>query len=155
MHLISGLWQFKPTEDIAKAFASELNARRVFREAFYTFRESEGELVLRGTLTSTKYDGKLISYCLSAYGPLLWLFGLPAGTVKNDLVFSLRLEEQASKKLIWEKTYSVEHDHGAFWIYAMPEDFFYDKMLKGLVPGILTDLEQAIKNVTFGATSAL
>src|SRR2546426_7156860 len=30
-HLASGLWQFKPGEDIAKAVASEINNRRIFK----------------------------------------------------------------------------------------------------------------------------
>ena len=36
-HLASGLWQFKPTEDIAKAVASEISNRRIFKEAFFTY----------------------------------------------------------------------------------------------------------------------
>ena len=145
MHILSGLWQFKPTEDIAKAIAAELQSRRIFRDAFFTFRESDAELVLHGTLKSTRYDGKLITYGLSAYGPLLWFFGLPAGAVSNELVISLRLVDRSSQESLWEKEYRGEHDTGPFWIYAMPEDFYYDTILKKLIPAILVDVETAIK----------
>ena len=65
MHLNSGLWIFKPSEDFAKSIAEELNNSSIFKEAFFTNRESEGELVMRGKILSTKYDGYMYSYCLS------------------------------------------------------------------------------------------
>lgn len=144
-HLTSGLWQFKPTEDIAKAFAMEVNNRHIFKEAFFTHRESEGDLVLRSTLTSTRYDGTIYSYGLSAYAGLTWILGLPAGKVKNDLAFKMVLEDPTAKKILWEKSYSAEHDEGRFWLYGMPSDFWYDKMLKDLMPTILSEMEQAVK----------
>ena len=61
-HCQSGLWQWRPNEDIAKATA-------------FTNRSSEGELTLEGNIKSTKYDGKIITYGLSVYGPLFWFFG--------------------------------------------------------------------------------
>jgi hypothetical protein len=145
MHIMSGLWQFKPTEDIAKALAAELQSRHIFRDAFFTFRESDAELVLQGTLKSTRYNGKLITYGLSVYGPMLWFFGFPAGAVSNELTLKLRLVDRSSQNSIWEKEYRGQHDTGAFWIYAMPEDFYYDTILKKLMPTILSDLEAAVK----------
>jgi hypothetical protein len=145
MHLNSGLWQFKPTEDIAKALAVEVNNSRIFREAFFTFRESEGDLILRGNLTTTLYEAKAFSYGLSFAGPYLWFIGAPAGSIKNSLAFKLRLEDRASQKVVWEKVYATEHDAGVFWVYSIPEDFFFDTMLKGLMPSILSDLEQFVR----------
>jgi hypothetical protein len=106
-------------------------------------RESEGELVLQGALKSTHYDGKLITYGLSAYGPVLWLFGFPAGTITNDLAVKLRLVDRAPQTLLWGKEYQGQHSTGPFWLYAMPEDFYYDTTLKELMPTILSDLEAA------------
>lgn len=147
VHILSGLWQFKPTEDLAKAIAAELQNRRIFRDAFFTFREGDGDLVLQGALQSTHYNGKLITYGLSAYGPMLWFFGLPAGTVTNELAVKLRLVDRASQNLLWEKEYRDQYDIGAFWFYAMPEDFYYDKLLKQLMPKILGDLEAAVQEI--------
>lgn len=145
-HVASGLWQFKPTEDVAKALAVEVQNRHLFKEVFFTFRESDGELVLRGTLLSTGYDGTVYSYGLSIYGELLWLLGLPAGKVKNDLSIELRLEDRTSGQVVWENQYKADHDEGVYWVYAIPSDFWYDTMLKDLMPAILSDLEEAIKN---------
>ena len=77
MHMNSGLWIFKPTEDFAKAIAEELNNTSMFKEVFFTHRPMEADLALKGKIISTKYDGYLISYGLSAYGPLLWFFCFP------------------------------------------------------------------------------
>jgi len=145
MHLASGLWQFKPVEDIAKAVALEISNRRIFKEAFFTYRESEGELVLQGAIISTKYDGKIISYGLSVYGPLLWLIGLPAGTVMNDLSLKLTLTDRATGKVLWENSYSLTDDKGSFWIYSLPSDMNYAELLEKLMPSILSDLEKSFK----------
>lgn len=145
MHLTSGLWQFKPVEDIAKALAGEIQNRHIFKEAFFTFRESEGELVLRGALLSTKYEGKVYSYGLSAVGIDLWLLGAPTGSIKNAFALKLQLEDRGSQKTLWEKTYESERKTGVFWIYNLPSDFWYDSMLKELMPEILSDLEAAAK----------
>lgn len=144
-HLTSGLWQFKPTEDIAKAVAAELSNRRLFKEAFFSYRESEGDFVLRGTLSATKYEGTLYSYGLSFAAPYLWFLGLPCGSVENVFTLNLRLEDRSSNKAIWEKSYSAEHKTGVFWLYNRPSDFWYDAMLKELMPSILSELEEAVK----------
>lgn len=62
MHLNSGLWIFKPSENFAKSIAEELNNSSIFKEAFFTNRESEGELAMRGKILSTKYDVYMFSY---------------------------------------------------------------------------------------------
>jgi hypothetical protein len=46
---------------------------------------------------------------------------------------------------VWEKQYRADHDEGVYWVYAIPSDFWYDTMLKDLMPEILSDLEEAIK----------
>jgi hypothetical protein len=144
-HIASGLWQFRPAEDMAKALALEVQNRHLFKEVFFTFRESDGELVLRGTLLSTGYQGTLYSYGLSIYGELLWVLGFPAGKVKNDLSIELRLDDRTSGQTVWEKQYKADHDEGVYWAYAIPSDFWYDSMLKDLMPTILSDLEEATK----------
>jgi hypothetical protein len=146
MHLTTGLWQFKPTEDIAKAFALEVQNRRLFKEAFFTFRESEGDYILRGSISSTKLEGKIYSYCLSFIGIDLQFLGLPAGSLRNDLTLEVSLEDRASQKKLWSKRYMKEHEEGPYWIYGLPSDFWYDDMLKEAMPGILSDMEQALKD---------
>ena len=49
----SPLWLFKPSEDLAKAAAEELEASGLFKEAFFTQRATEGDLVFSGIINST------------------------------------------------------------------------------------------------------
>lgn len=140
MHVTSGLWLFKPPEDIAKAIAEEINNSGIFKEAFFTNRASEGELNLRGTLISTYYHGSLISYCMSFYGAYLWLVGFPAGSYGNDLEISFELVEASTGKVLWNETYKKDFSK-VFWIYAPGADFRYDQLLKEIMKDVIQSLK--------------
>ena len=56
-HVTSAAWLWKPNEDIAKAVAEELNQSHLFKEVFFTNKASDGDIVLVGTIKSTKYNG--------------------------------------------------------------------------------------------------
>ena len=141
-HVTTRHWDFVPGEDIAKAVAAELQASGLFRAAFFTTRFSEGDLVLRLTLRSTQHEGKILSYGLSVYGPLLWVIGFPAGTVSNELALDFALEDRMGRRL-WSRSCAREWDEGWFWIYAPPSDFQYDRLLKDmLVNEVLPALEK-------------
>jgi hypothetical protein len=143
MHMTSGIWFWKPNEDIAKATAEELNKTHIFKEAFFTNRASEGDLVLEGTIESTKYNGKIISYGLSAYGPLLWLIGLPASTADNELILRFKLEDKKSHSLLWEKEYH-ENTGNTSWIYYLKSDFEYADMLKKILLAVVKDIQASV-----------
>jgi len=145
MHMVSGLWLFKPPEDIAKAIAEELNNSGIFREAFFTNRASEGELTMKGNLISTYYTGTLISYCISFYGVYLWLIGLPAGSYGNDLEISFELVESSTGKVLWNNTYKKEFSK-VFWIYAPGADFRYDLLLKDIMKEVIPSLKSKLAN---------
>ena len=139
-HIASGLWLFRPPEDIAKAIAEEINNSGIFREAFFTNRASEGELTLRGNLKSTFYNGNLISYCLSVYGVYLWLIGLPAGSYGNNLEIAFELAESSTGKILWNETYKKDFSK-VFWIYAPGADFRYDLLLKDIMKEAIQSLK--------------
>ncbi|NLX50648.1 MAG: hypothetical protein GXY72_00935 [Deltaproteobacteria bacterium] len=143
MHIQSGLWIFKPSEDFAKAIAEELQNSSIFKEAFFTHRESEGEIALRGKILSTKYEGYMFTYGLSVYGPLLWIFCLPTSYVSNDLSLQLQLVDLKTQEVLWEQSYKKE-DNKTSIIYALKPDFMYDDFLKDImkeaVPSIRTRL---------------
>lgn len=141
----SPFFKYRPTEDFAKAAAEELRATGLFREVFFSERPSEGELILRGEIKSTHYNQKIISYGLSIYASLLWLIGLPSGTVSNDLIVSLSLEDQVSKTTLWKNEYTKTYS-GTSWIYSMAPLFQYDVLytetLKNAVENMRGDLQK-------------
>jgi len=145
MHIRSGLWLFKPTEDFAKAIAEELNNSGIFKEVFFTNRPSEGDLIFKGEIKSTDYDGKMITYCLSVYGPTLWLIGLPASHVENVLALSLQLVDSKTNEVLWQGTYEKREGHTS-WIYALQPDFLYDRLLKEVMKEALPSLKNKLAN---------
>jgi hypothetical protein len=139
-HATSRQWLWRPNEDIAKAAAQEVNNAGLFREVFFTNRASEGDWVLQGRIISTKYDGKVLTYGLSVEGPLLWLLGLPAASVANELVLAFRLEDRATHRTLWEKEYR-EKVSKTSWIYSLSADFQYPELLKKILLNVVKDIK--------------
>jgi hypothetical protein len=104
----SPYFKYRPSDDFAKAAVEEIQATGLFKEAFFTERESEGDLILRGEIKSTHYNQKVLSYGLSVYGALLWVIGAPAGTVTNELNVRLSLEDKTTKTVLWRNEYKRE-----------------------------------------------
>jgi len=146
-HLTSRTWNFRPSEDIAKAIAQDLQNLGLFKESFFGFRSSEGDLVLRSQLHSTRYESRLISYCLSVYGPLLWFIGFPSGTYSNELRLELRLEDRSTGELFWAGGVN-EIEGSVVWFYALDADFNYDSLLKRGLRLAFTDLSSELAKRT-------
>lgn len=136
----SGTWQFRPTEDFAKAAAEELQASGLFKEVFFTQRESEGDLVLRGKIASTNYIGTIRSYGFSVYGPCLWFFGFPAGRVENEVAVELNLMDHNNISL-WSNSYKREYKKPNVFLYSLPSDFQYDTLYKEIMLQAVKDME--------------
>lgn len=102
-------FDFNMSEDLAKAAAYSLRKSGLFSDAFFTFGgdKEKAQLLLEGEVFSTIYNGKVYSYGLSVYGPVLWFFGLPMGSSRNDVVLNLKLTDLISKKRVWEKNYNL------------------------------------------------
>lgn len=140
-HVFSHLWiNYKPTEDFPKALASELQNARVFKEAHFDFGRGDAEVIVSGKILNTDYSGKLITYGLSVYGPVLWLIGLPAGTVSNDPSVEIHCIDANSNRQLFAKTYTVPTYSRWGWIYSMPNDFNYPDMLKDIYMQFVSDL---------------
>jgi hypothetical protein len=111
-------YNFRPSEDLAKAAADELKQNRLFSEVFATQREHEPnvDLILSGEIYEARYDAKMISYGLSVYGPMLWFFGLPAGTTHNGLILNMTLKRASDGQVAW--SHGVSGNWGAtFGLY--------------------------------------
>jgi hypothetical protein len=145
-HITSAAWLWKPNEDIAKAVAEELNQSHLFKEVFFTNKASEGDIVLVGAIKSTKYNGKIISYGLSVYGPMLWFIGLPAGTFNNELILNFKLEDKKNNLVLWEKDYK-QNMSNTTWLYHMPSDFEYSSMLKTILLQVTKDIQSNAESI--------
>ena len=146
VHITSRLWvNYKPVEDFAKALAEELNATGRFQEAFFDFKKGDADLVIQGTIHSTKYEGKILSYGLSVYGPMLWLIGLPATTAANELQVELECVDLASENVVFRKRYEAPRYGATSWIYVLRNDFNYPSMLQTVYRQFIDDLANAIQ----------
>ncbi|MBI3598719.1 MAG: hypothetical protein HY201_04655 [Nitrospirae bacterium] len=138
------LWQFRPTEYFAKAAAEELDASNLFKEAFFSYRASEGDIVLRGDIKSTRYRGKIITYGLSMGAIVPWMLGLPQGTIHNELEVEFTLVDQLTGALLWNKSYTLSYHKSPFWIYNIPSDFDYDNLFKAIMRDVVKSLESTL-----------
>jgi hypothetical protein len=143
MHATSGIWFFKPSEDMAKAIAEELQNSGIFKQAFFTYRDTDGDLVLRGRIQSTRYQDKMYTYCLSFFGVYLWFFGAPAVSCENELGLTLTLEDPAAKRVLWERSFTKSRGTTS-WIYSQEPDFFYDALLKEIMDEAIPSLKQSL-----------
>lgn len=141
MHMNSGLWtNYRPTEDFAKALAQEIKYAGIFEEAYFDFKKGDSNVIFQGEILSTQYNGKIISYGLSVYGPLLWFVGFPASTVSNELSVKLSCLDSKTNQTLFSKTYSAPEYSKVSWIYALDNDFNYPSMLKGIYKDFVDEL---------------
>ena len=142
-HLNSGLWtNYKPTEDYAKALVQELESAKIFKEGFFDFKKGDSDICIKGRILSTQYKGTLISYGLSAYGPLLWFVGFPAGTISNELMLEISCLDAKTEKVIFTNTYTAPKYSKISWIYVLPNDFNYPSMLQNVFKIFIEDLQR-------------
>jgi hypothetical protein len=133
MHATSGLWvNYKPTEDFAKALAEDLSTASIFEDVGFGYKKGDSDVVFTGKILNTKYKGKILSYGLSVYGPIFWLFGAPAATLSNELSLELSCEDAKSGNVLFSKTYTAPKYKKVAWIYSLPNDFNYPTMIRAI-----------------------
>lgn len=89
------------SKDPALAVAEEFKRSKLFPQAYFTYGgDTDGAWVCEVTPVKFAYNGRVYSYGLSVFGPLLWFLGLPAGRSECDLEFHLSLKN-ASGKEVW------------------------------------------------------
>ncbi|HNT34914.1 MAG TPA: hypothetical protein PKH07_07950 [bacterium] len=145
MHVNSSLWvNYKPTEDYPKALAEELSRSGIFEEAFFDYKKGTSDLYVKGTILNTRYNATMISYGLSVYGPLLWIVGLPVGTVHNDLSLQMTCADSTTNEVLFTKVYSAPHYRKMSWLYKLADEFNYPVMLQGIYKDFMGDLVTAL-----------
>jgi len=101
--LTHGSYQIRPREDLANSLVDELKHNNVARDIFFTQRATEPNVdyYLQGYVQEFRYNGKIFSYGLSVYGPLLWFIGLPAGSANNTLSVDLEMKDARTGEVVW------------------------------------------------------
>ena len=110
-------YDMTPTEDLGKATAVSLRQSRMFKDSFFTMggEKDKADFIWHGQIKEMRYRGKMITYGLSVYGPLLWTIGFPASTSENVLSIEFQLKNKHGK-VLWE--YATERsDWIVQWLY--------------------------------------
>lgn len=104
-----------PAEDLAKATATSLRHSGLFSDAFFTMggEKERADFVISGRIKIMRHNGKILTYGLSFYGPLLWYVGAPVAKCDNVLAVELEMRNKDGK-IIWECTIDRQN---AVWIW--------------------------------------
>lgn len=137
------------SEDLAKAFATSLRRSNLFNNAYFTFggEKDNADFNISSEVNEMFYKGRIFSYGLSLYGPCLWLFGAPAGTVQNKIDLTLYLRKSGSQKILWEYNIKNEIWFNEWLYYRMGWDVksFAEMLEQGYNEAIL-DLQKQIRS---------
>ena len=132
-------YNFRPSDDLAQATAAELRQAGLFREVYVTDRPSDpnAQLLLRGDIISTDWDGTAYAYLIGPYANLFYILGLPIGSVQDTLNLKLEPVDNANGHILraHEISQSCAQTEGLYYNYA--EDFGYPQMFRdGITPAI-------------------
>lgn len=117
-------FEFDASEDMAKAAARSLNHSGAVGNAYFTYnaKKDSADYILQGTLHQAEYKGKLYSYGLSMFGPLLWYLGLPAGESTAMLNVSFDLVDNKTGDVVWSFTDKMSDSTYQSFYYNFGDD---------------------------------
>jgi len=145
-------WQFRPDQDFAEAAAEELLESGLFKKVVFSERGSDGDLIFRGELKSTRYLANMYTYGLGLVGAFfLGCLGAPIAHVSNELIIDLTLEERTTGTVLWHKSYH-ETKEATFFAYWMPPDFYYDRLFALVMQDVVKSLQAELSVLSSGAT---
>jgi hypothetical protein len=145
-HLTSSHWRnYKPVDDYPKALVADLQNAKLFSDTSFNSGEGDADYVIQGTIYSTEYSGKLFSYGLGGFGPLLWPFGLPAASASNSLSLELSCTDHKSGRQILTKRYTAPPYSVTSSLYSRENDFDYSELLAGVNREFVEDLRTAMR----------
>ncbi|HUA33103.1 MAG TPA: hypothetical protein VMA09_05820 [Candidatus Binataceae bacterium] len=137
--LTMGAYNFRPSDDLAEAAATELRQTGMFKDVFVTNRAQDpgAQLELRGTILSTNWDASRYSYMLGPYSSVLWILGLPLGSAQNKLELHLVLVATSSGQQLWTTDISQDYSTTEGFYYDFATDFGYPQMFRtGMEPAV-------------------
>jgi len=130
----------KVTEDVAKAIAQHLKRAGVAENVFFDFGSGaqNADYILETEIRNARYTGRLWSYGLSVFGPILWIFGLPIGQSDFELAMDLRLKNTEGE-VIWSDT--LNGDWGIFQGYY----YNFGRDMEGLSRALQDGIDRSIR----------
>ena len=140
----AGAYNFRPSSDLASAAVTELRQSAIFHDVYVTDRSLDpgAQLILHGTITDTRWQGTHYGYLLGPYGPLLWVFGLPVGSVDDTLKLDLQLVRQSDGAALWSYTISGNYEKTESLYHNFGQDFGYPEMFRSGMKTAIASLEQ-------------
>ena len=135
-------YDITPAEDLAKAAAVSLRQSRMFKDSFFTMgsEKEKADFVWTGRIKELRYRGKLITYGLSVYGSLPWVFGLPAATSEDVISIEFQLCDKFGK-VVWEYAASRSNWIVQWIYYKMGHDCkAFSAMYQDIMNSALADL---------------
>lgn len=142
-------FEFNPPEDLAKAIATSLRRSNLFENVYFTYGgDLSPDLLIKGSILSTDWEGKIYSYGLSVYGPVLWFFGLPAGSSNNELKLELSLNKADTKDLIWDYSFNKSRRvvQGLYYYWGHDVKAYTDLMEEGMNEAIKS-LDERLRTI--------
>ena len=125
---------------MTNALADELKSANIFKDVINNKTSQKTDYYVKGSIISTKYNGKTLTYGLSGVGPLLWFVGFPAIYFTNDIEIDLSLIDSKTKEVVFQKRYKKEFSK-LDWMYYIHNDIRYDLMLEDLYKKFVDDLQ--------------
>jgi curli biogenesis system outer membrane secretion channel CsgG len=140
-------FEFNVSEDLAKAAVTSIRKSGLFKDVFFSYGgdKDKADLILKGEVISTKYEGSIYSYGLSLYGPLLWIFGLPAGSSTDNLGLKFSLVDLKTSKILWESSYTGEETISQGYYYNWGHDVRgYSILMEKAMNEALKDMHKSL-----------
>lgn len=146
--LTMSAYDFRPATDLANAAASEMRNSGLFRDVYVTDRsvEPEAQLMLRGVIHDTNWQGTRYAYMLGPYQGLLYATGLPIGSVDDTLTLDLQLVEQANKRVLWTYTVNGESKITESYYKHFSDDFSYPQIFRDGMKGAVESLRAYVNS---------
>ena len=144
-------FHFDVQNDLAAAAFASLKSSNLFSEVkrANTAAQADGaDYIWRGSVTSTFYRGRIFTYGISVFSPILWVVGIPDGSSTNELGVKFELVDRASGNVVWEYNY-LNSDYLNHWLYARvgKDTSLYPELMKQAMNGALYDLSKKMPDL--------
>ncbi len=139
-------FHFDVQNDLAAAAFASLKSSNLFsdvKRANNAAQAADADYIWRGSVTSTFYRGRIFTYGISVFSPILWVVGIPDGSSTNELGVKFELVDRASGNVVWEYNY-LNSDYLNHWLYARvgKDASLYPQLMKQAMNGALYDLSK-------------